>query len=214
MDTNVPEPSAEKIIISSIKKAIQAEQPVEVRELPVLSPNTPSPDLAGNFSEKADESGANERVSSLVDIQKKPNKAKESLDANPELKQQELEPEDRSSSTKFLENDIKTTFDKKIESKFEKAIPEDGIEITKSTNGNIEPLPLYTAPSQITAATPTLAMPIDPTNPACFLIYLVIRSETFNITVGRDEICHNFNITYNIPLSKYMKESRFEIVFM
>lgn len=176
--------SAEKII-NIKKKAIQVDQPIEIQQASVMLPS--------NFTDKM-EFSSSEKAADLSTIQKKLNKAKESHDANVELKQQEFEPE----------NDIKTTFNKKV----------DGIEVPKSATANIEPLPSYTTLSQIGASAPTHAIPIEPINPGCFLIFLAFRSESLNITIGRDVICHNFNITYNIPLSKYMKENRFEIVFM
>lgn len=210
-------PVAEKLVGKVNKMAIQAEQPVEVRDSPVLSQNTASPPLQSNYSDKS-EPMSSERAIDLVEAQKRqPKTTKDTIDTNVESKQQEIEPllmsVDHASSTKFLENDIKTTFNKKAESKFEKTLLEDGIEMPKSTNGNIEPLPSYTASSQMIASTPAYGVPVETTNPACLLIYLIIRSESFNITLGSDEICHNFNITYNIPISKYMKENHFKLVF-
>lgn len=195
MEINVPKTSASAEKIINIKKmAIQVDQSIEIRELvPPNAPQQASPMLSANFTAKNVDFGSSEKVSDLSTMQKKL-KAKESLDANVELKQQEFEPE----------NDIKTTFNKKV----------DGIEVPKSATANIEQLPSYTTLSQIGMAAPTLAIPIEPINPGCFLIFLAFRSESLNITIGRDVICHNFNITYNIPLSKYMKENRFEIVFM
>lgn len=51
----------------------------------------------------------------------------------------------------------------------------------------------------------------------CFPIVFWIRSETFNVTLGTEMICLNNgqtqNITYSIPVSKYMKETKIELHF-
>lgn len=174
-----------------------------------------------------------ESVVGLADIPKiKSNKAKE---ASTDSKKQELDPlllsvVDNVNSTKLLENDIKSTFIKKTEL--------NRFDIPKSTNANVDPSTSDTiassstataiaavaaaaaAAAEIAAATTTMAtttkhgIAIEPTKSSCALIYVVLRSESFNVTLGSDEICHNFNITYNIPLSKYMKEDRFDLIFM
>lgn len=192
------------------KVAIQAEEPVEVRDSPILSQNTPAPVVQSNYSEKI-EPIPNERVD---EIQKKQNKPKE-LDTNTEIKQQEIESFADAQSGSIKENDIKPTF-KKVENKFEK-LAEDGgvvVDVPKPANGNIEPLTPITSSTQTTTVAPAFGVPLETANPACLLIYMQIRSESFNLTLGSDEICRNFNITYNIPLSKYMKENRFELVFL
>lgn len=55
-------------------------------------------------------------------------------------------------------------------------------------------------------------------NIACTSIDLIISTNAFNVTLGSDEICltdeHSFNLTYNVPLSKYMIERHFELFFM
>lgn len=68
----------------------------------------------------------------------------------------------------------------------------DGIDVTKSTS----------------------AIPIVPINSGCFFISMAFKFESFNSSFERVQICRNYNVTYNIPFSKYMKENRFEIVFM
>lgn len=191
------------------KIAVQAEQPIEVRDSAIIVPNTPSPILPTNFSEKI-EINPDDRTVDIIDVQKKQNKPKELLDTNTEFKQQEIEPSDEHGrAPKFLENDIKSTFNKKSENKFERALPD--VELPKPSNA--DPLTPFTQSSQVIASTPTYGI-VEASNPACLSIYLLIRSESFNMTLGFDEICHNFNITYNIPLSKYMKENRFELVFV
>lgn len=193
-------------IINTVNKiAIQAEQPVEVRESAIISPNTPSPILQSNYSENIEGQSAD-----LLEVPKKPNQPKDLSDTNTEFKPQENEPllsDEHVRSPKFLENDIKSTFNKKSENKFERAVPD--VEVAKSPNTNVESLT-----PQIPVSTPTYGIPVEASNPACIIISLLIRSESFNMTLGSDEICQNFNITYNIPLSKYMKENRFELVFM
>lgn len=193
--------------------AIQAEQPVEVRDSAIIvTPNTAFPPLQSNYSEIVDSNGGD-----VIDVQINQNKPKELIDTNTELRQQELEPlliaDAHAHSTKLLDNDIKP-FNKKTDNKFEKSLLEVGVDEAKSTIGNIEPLTPFTLSPQATASTPTFGIPVEASNPACLLIYLLIRSESFNMTLGSDEICHNFNITYNIPISKYMKENRFELVFV
>lgn len=53
---------------------------------------------------------------------------------------------------------------------------------------------------------------------ACMLVQVMLRADTFNVTLGSDEICysdgHSFNLTYNVPLSRYMIENQFQLVFM
>lgn len=110
-------------------------------------------------------------------------------------------------TSKHFENDRKPF--KKIENKFEKSQLEAAIDIPKSTNGNLEPQATYTTNSQIKTSTP-----VEASNSDCFQIDLLFRSESVNKTLWSEEICHNINITYNIPLSKYMKESRFDLVFV
>lgn len=190
------------------KMAIQAEEPVEVRDAPIVLQNTPTPVVQTNYSEKI-EPIPNERID---DLQKKQNKPKDLLDTNTEIRQQEIESFADAHSGSIKENDIKPTF-KKVENKFEK-LTEDGVDVPKPLNGNIEPLTPITSVTQTTTSTPAFGIPVEATNPACLLIYMQIRSESFNMTLGSDEICRNFNITYNIPLSKYMKENRFELVFV
>lgn len=210
IDSSSPGPLAADEITNKVNKiAVQAEQPVEVRDSAIIVPNTPSPILPSNYSEKL-ETNPDDRTVDIIDVQKKQNKPKELLDTNTEFKQQEIEPDEHGRAPKFLENDIKSTFNKKIENKFERALPD--VELAKPSNGNVEPLTPFTQSSQLITSTPTYGI-VEASNPACLLIYLLIRSESFNMTLGFDEICHNFNITYNIPLSKYMKENRFELVF-
>lgn len=53
---------------------------------------------------------------------------------------------------------------------------------------------------------------------ACMLVQVMLRAETFNVSLGSDEICysdgHSFNLTYNVPLSRYMIENQFQLMFM
>lgn len=205
-DDNIQEQliNIEKINNDANKISMQVEQPIEIRDTFKISPK-PFSILPANHSDKIESVHSSERTSSLGDIQKKIIKAKELLDASTDLKQQNIEPVlrsvDSANSTKFLENDIKSTFIKKTDL--------NRFDIPKPTNGNVE-----LSTSHASSTTPVHGVTVAPTNAACVIIYLVMRSETFNITLGSDEICHNFNITYNIPLSKYMKEDRFNLVFM
>lgn len=58
----------------------------------------------------------------------------------------------------------------------------------------------------------------QPRDIACTSIDVIISTNTFNVTIGSDEICltggHSFNLTYNVPLSKFMVEQYFELFFM
>lgn len=63
--------------------------------------------------------------------------------------------------------------------------------------------------------------PITATDSACLVVQIMLRTINFNTTLGSDLICphsggggHSFNITYNVPLSKYMKENMFELIFV
>lgn len=189
VDESLQDAQANHDKINNVNKiGIQAEEPVEI---PVMSPNILMPIATSNFSDQIKPIQSSERATDLNTIKKKANKIKETLDASAEFKQQEIDVtvSDNSGSTKFLENDIKTTFKKYKE--------------TSSIKENVELSPSLTpfAPDQ-------------PANPTCFLIFLVIRSGLMNITLGREEICYNFNITYNIPFSKHMKETHFELIFV
>lgn len=194
-----------------IKIAVQVEQPIEVRDLSILSLLTQTT-TSKSISNEHD-------PNSVYSIQNKSNKTKDSIELNSEVKQQETEPIAISAShtdtSKFMENDIKTSFNKKTQSsnKFNKTLSEsdnvnrnENIEtMSKIISGNVDGL----------ASTPAYEITADAsTNSACFFIYLLIQSDSFNVTLGSDEICHNFNITYNIPLSKYMKENRFQLIFV
>lgn len=190
------------------KIAIQAEQPVEIRESSMKLRNASAPILSANYSEKSE---ASDHQVDTVDIPKNPNKPRE--DGTSADLTLEAEPFAHSSSSKLLENDIKPSFHKKTENKFDKALPDDGVDVIKLPNSNMEQLATFASP-QMTTSTPAYGMAVESANAACILIYLQIRSESFNITLGSDKICHNFNITYIIPLSKYMKENRFELVFL
>lgn len=182
--------------MSRVISTIQSEQPIEIRDSSsVVMTNTPSPIGQFNYSDKV-EPIPGDRAS--------------------DLKPQEMEPLILSvhDSSEPTYNDIKPPLNKKTEIKFEKSLPDEAVEALKSTSGMTEVLANLTPSTQTTTSAPNLvAPPAEPFNPSCLHILLLIRSETFNITLGYDEICRNFNITYNIPLSKYMTENRFELIF-
>lgn len=203
----------EKINSDANKISIQVEEPIEIHNTFKISSKSFLLPASANYSDKIDTVvHSSERGSSASsDIQKKSIKAKELLDTTADLRKQDLEPlllsVDSANSTKFLENDIKSTFIKKTDS--------NRFDIPKPTNGNVEPTTIHpTTTTTTTMPTPNHSVAIEPTKSSCVLIYLMIRSGSFNFSLGSDEICHNFNITYNIPLSKYMKEDRFDLVFM
>lgn len=183
--------------MSRVISTIQSEQPIEIRDSSsVVMTNTPSPIGQFNYSDKV-EPIPGDRAS--------------------DLKPQEMEPLILSvhDSSEPTYNDIKPPLNKKTEIKFEKPLlPDEAVEALKSTSGMTEVLANLTPSTQTTTSAPNfVAPPAEPFNPSCLHILLLIRSETFNITLGYDEICRNFNITYNIPLSKYMTENRFELIF-
>lgn len=187
IDTSSQGPSAmvEKNNNKVNKATVHSEQPVELRDLSMMIPITPSPIVQI----------AND--SDTVDIIR-----------TRDVKPSDIEPiifPVADSSEPTIYNDIKSPLNKKPEIKMDKPLTDDGAEATKSTMATIEPLTSFTPSTQTTTATPATK--------DCLLINLHIRSDSFNITLGYDEICSNFNITYNIPLSKYMKENRFELVF-
>lgn len=192
------------------RMAVQAEQPMEVRErneFPLTSQNPPS-------SSPSQSTLLNNKIMNTEFPFVKQNKTKTEIAEDVMQSSDEgepfLRPNAQISPDKFHENDIKINFNKKPQTmgKFDKSTSEAG--------ADMETIPSLTKHSDVpssTMATPTNA--INPTvRTACFNIYLLIRSETFNTTLGSDEICHNFNVTYNIPLSKYMKENRFELIFV
>lgn len=112
--------------------------------------------------------------------------------------------------TKFMENDIKTSFHTKYDRVEDEAEAERAanIELMKTPNENVNTILPSPQPLAMPSSPPTLVMP------PCFRIDLRVESDSFNTTLGTDEICHNFNITYNIPISKYMEEKRIHLVFV
>lgn len=213
--------NVEKINSDVNKIPIQVEEPIEIRDTFKI-PAKPFLLPPANHSERIEPAHSVGRASGLIDIPKiKSNKAKESHEVSTDAKKQDLEPlllaVDNVNSTKFLENDIKSTFIKKTElSRFDIPKPTNANVVELSTSDAIASSSTAATTTVTTAATTTTkhSIAIEPTKSSCALIYVVLRSESFNITLGSDEICHNFNITYNIPLSKYMKEDRFDLVFM
>lgn len=82
--------------------------------------------------------------------------------------------------------------------------------------------------SPISAQVVAIGSPIIPVSAAaaaavssCLIVQVMLRTDAFNATLGSDLICphsdgggHSFNITYNVPLSKFMKENHFELLFV
>lgn len=158
---------------------------------------------------------------SVYDEQSRLNKTKEMLGVNGKAKHTDVhldvEPvvNLHADQTKFMDNDIKTSFNKKYDKTLDEAEAERAanIELMKTMNedGNKilpspQPLTMSTSPS-------SLEQMIEAPHAPCFAVDLRVRSDSFNTTLGSDEICHNFNITYNIPISKYMEEKRIHLVF-
>lgn len=208
--------SSETLPLNSTLATIQAEQPIEIREtlttLPHITPAT-VPNTSTN--EKIDAISVEQNPNSVYQAAQQ-NKSKEQLvggeiGAADKKQTANMEPMLLPTANKFVGNDIKTSFNKKAQSmiKFDKSSPqtEDAIENAESVPKSVQTAPTTTTTST-TTVTPNVA------DPSCVLIDLTMRSESFNITLGTDEVCHSFNITYNIPLSKYMKENHFELIFM
>lgn len=94
---------------------------------------------------------------------------------------------------------------------------------SKIVNGSLvnERTDIYEEPKVNTIGShlnPIAAVAVDS---ACIIVQIIIRAISFNTTLGSDLICpqsgggtHSFNITYNVPLSKYMKEDVFELIFV
>lgn len=209
--------NVEKINSDVNKIPIQVEEPIEIRETFKI-PAKPFVLPPANHSDRTEPVSG--RSAGLSDSPKiKSNKAKESHEASTDSKKQELEPlllaVDSVNSTKFLENDIKSTFIKKTElSRFDIPKPTNANVVLSTSDTNASSSTAATTVATAAATTTKHGIAIEPTKSTCALIYVVLRSDSFNITLGSDEICHNFNITYNIPLSKYMKEDRFDLIFM
>lgn len=144
------------------------------------------------------------------------NKTRDVADASGRGKQTEqlgaAEPvaDSHADQTKFMENDIKTSFHTKYDRVEDEAEAERAanIELMKTPNENVNTVLPSPQPLAMPSSPPTLVMP------PCFRIDLRVESDSFNTTLGTDEICHNFNITYNIPISKYMEEKRIHLVFV
>lgn len=209
-ELSTPQPDSNKVNNNN-RIAVQAEQPIEIRELPVSSQNVPAPITQSTIINK---------VAGVLHSLSKQNKTK----TDAEIKQQDVELDEAQLNTdKFHENDIKINFNKKTP-KFDKTNADVDVEagvgagvgvgigpVQSSTKlPNVDSSPSSSSSTTITST--SAASPASKSN--CILIYLFIRSETFNITLGSDEICHSFNVTYNIPISMFMKENRFELIFV
>lgn len=160
---------------------------------------------------------------SVYDEQNKLNKTKEMHSLNNKIRQTELSMAEpvinlHAEQTKFMENDIKTSFNKKYDRNDDdaEAVRAANIELMKTSNddGNTllpspQPLTMPSSPSTIDHV-----IDVPASHASCFAIDLRVKSVSLNATLGTDEICHNFNITYNIPISKYMEENRIHLVFV
>lgn len=187
----------------------QVEKPFDIAAEPVHSTTAESVQIVNEHE-----------PNSVYDEQSKLNKTKEMHGSNGKAKQSDLldvEPVANlhADQTKFMDNDIKTSF-KKYDKSIDEAEAERAanIELMKTLNedGNKilpspQPLTMSTSPS-------SLEHMVDAPHAPCFAVDLHVRSDSFNTTLGSDEICHNFNITYNIPISKYMEEKRIHLVFV
>lgn len=106
--------------------------------------------------------------------------------------------------TAAASNDINGVYNKKIQPSIFESLAD---ELNK--NESAEVAPMLTGPAAIPAETD------------CFSVRVMARADSFNATLGSDDICphsdgggHSFNITYNIPVSQYMKENRFDLIFV
>lgn len=105
--------------------------------------------------------------------------------------------------TAAASNDINGVYNKKIQPSIFESLADD-----LNKNDSAEVAPMLTAPAVIPADTD------------CFPVRIMARADSFNFTFGSDDICprsdgagHAFNFTYNIPVSEYMKENRFDLIF-
>lgn len=101
-------------------------------------------------------------------------------------------------------NDINGVYNKKIQPSSFEILTDD-----QNKNESAEVAPMLTGPAAV------------PAESDCFFVRLIARADSFNVTLGSDDICphsdgggHSFNITYNIPISQYMKENRFDLIFV
>lgn len=131
--------------------------------------------------------------------------------SNEEFKLQKVDPtivltpvDSTAALTAAASNAINGVYDKKIEPPLFESLPYD-----LNKNESAEVAPMLTAPAAVSAETD------------CFSIRLTAHADSFNTTLGSDDICphadgddHSFNITYNIPVSQYMKENRFDLTFV
>lgn len=143
-----------------------------------------------------------------------------SASSNEEFKMQKVEPtivladthstgvltavESTVALTAAASNDINGVYNKKIQPSIFESLAD---ELNK--NESAEVAPMLTGPAAIPAETD------------CFSVRVMARADSFNATLGSDDICphsdgggHSFNITYNIPVSQYMKENRFDLIFV
>lgn len=88
-------------------------------------------------------------------------------------------------------------------------------------NKKIKSLHFENIANEVNKSASIAVVPAEVTASGCINVQLMARTDAFNVTLGSDEICpqsdgggHNFNITYNMPISKYMKENRFKLIFM
>lgn len=106
--------------------------------------------------------------------------------------------------TSSASNDINGVYNKKIQPSIFESLADD---LNKKESAEVAPM-----------LTGSAAVPAETD---CFSVRVMARADTFNVTLGSDDICphsdgggHSFNITYNIPVSQYMKEHRFDLIFV
>lgn len=115
-----------------------------------------------------------------------------------------LTPVESTAALTAAANDINGVYNKKIQPSVFESLAD---ELNK--NESAEVAPSLTGPAAI------------PADAECFPIRVIARADSFNVTLGSDYICphsdgggHSYNITYNIPVSQYMKENRFDLIFV
>lgn len=221
--TNATTPSPIATTQKNTKQVIDAERPIELKE---ISPSQVAPTstyLSGSTSENNVLAKAKEDVKDPT-----PSEVDASMSSLPLSSSSSnaaaILPDAQSTAfiglvdstvvTATVSNDINGVYSKKIQTI---------ISTDENENGeNVNVLAVAAAAvvaSQSQAASLTPIAPSPNTN-ECFNVKLFARFDTFNVSLGTDDIClnavenHGFNVTYHIPVSKHMKENHFNVIFV
>lgn len=113
------------------------------------------------------------------------------------------------------DDNVSTYNNKKSNKSLDKTAIDSNEDGGKSESAEVSPQSAHVTSNNNGVVSVAAAESVNP----CISIRLLLRIDAFNVSVGSNQICpqsngHGFNITANIPVSKYMKEKRFELIFV